>query len=271
VLSSTSNFPGSTLLGGAAGDTLNAGLGSDTLTGGAGADTFVWSHNPWSPGHVTDFQPGVDKIDVSGIYAGGYHGADPVADHYAMFVSDGHGGTAVLVDPDGPAGSAAFNYVADLQGVAPGGLTSAQVFGGAGSAPTSPPPPPPPAGAGVVLNSTTNFPGSALSGGVGNDTLNAGQGSDTLTGGAGGDHFVFAHTPWAPAEITDFTHGQDVIDLRGVFAGSGYTGVDPVADHKVTLLSDGAGGTKVLVGSSYFLHVDHVAPSAFTGVDWITH
>jgi Ca2+-binding RTX toxin-like protein len=92
-----------------------------------------------------------------------------------------------------------------------------------------------------------------------------------MTGGGGADHFVFAQTPWAPAEITDFVHGQDVIDLKGVFAGSGYTGTDPVADHKITLMSDGADGTKVLIGTNYFLHVDHVAPSVFTGADWITH
>jgi len=275
VLTSTTNFPGSVMVGGAGDDTLNAGLGSDTMTGGAGADHFVFGKVPWAPGHVSDFQPGVDSLDVSGAYADGYHGADPVGDHYAMFVSDGHGGTAVLIDPDGPGGAAGFGYVADLEGVSPTGLTSAQVFGGSGGASPLPPPaspPPPPAGApGQVLTSTTNFPGSVLSGGTGADTLNAGQGSDTLTGGAGADHFVFGKVPWSPAEITDFVHGQDVIDLRGIFAASGYAGADPVADHQLTLMSDGAGGTKVLVGASYFLHVDHVAPGAFTGSDWITH
>ena len=89
--------------------------------------------------------------------------------------------------------------------------------------------------------------------------------------GAGDDHFVFRTTPWSPAEITDFTHGQDAIDLRGMFAGTGYAGSDPVADHQLTLLSDGADGTKVLFGGAYFLHLDHVAPGALTGSDWITH
>jgi beta-glucanase (GH16 family)/Ca2+-binding RTX toxin-like protein len=270
VLNSTTNFPGSVLVGGAGADTFNAGQGSDTMTGGAGGDTFAWAKNPWSPGTITDFQVGVDKLDVSKVYANGYHGTDPLADHYALFVSDGHGGAAVLIDPDGPSGSAAFNYVADLLGVSPTGLTSAQVFGAASSASAATATPPTTA-AGQVINSTTNFPGSVMTGGAGADTLNAGQGSDTMTGGAGADHFSFAKLPWAPAEITDFQHGQDVIDLRGVFAGTGYTGADPVADHQLTLLSDGAGGTKVLMGSSYFLHVDHVAPTAFTGADWLTH
>jgi hypothetical protein len=190
-----------------------------------------------------------------------------------MFVSDGHGGTAVIIDPDGPNPTAQWGtYVADLVGVSPTGLTSEKVFGGAtGNSPTSATTTTATATPGVVLTSTTNFPGSSLVGGAGADTFNAGQGSDTLAGGAGNDHFVFGKMPWAPAEITDFSHGQDVVDLRGMFAGSGYTGSDPVADHKLTLLSDGAGGTKVLFGSNYFLHLDHVAPTTLTGSDWITH
>jgi Ca2+-binding RTX toxin-like protein len=262
---------GSVLHGGAGDDTLVSHQGNETMTGGAGHDVFSFPTTPWNPTHITDFQPGVDRLDVSGLYVDGYAGSDPIADHHALFVSDGHGGTAVLIDVDGTAPAHPWpDYVADLEGVSPTGLTSAQVFGG--SVAVAPPPPPTaPGGAGQVYNSATNFPGSALVGGAGDDTLNAGQGSDTLTGGGGGDRFVFGKVPWSPAEITDYQHGQDVIDLKGVFAGTGYSGSDPVADHRLTLLSDGAGGTKVLIGSSYFLHVDHVAPSAFTGSDWITH
>jgi len=152
------------------------------------------------------------------------------------------------------------------------GATGTGIIVGSGAvSPPPPPPPPPPPGSGQVINSTTDFPGSNMMGTAGDDTLNAGRGSDTMTGGAGDDHFVFADRPWSPAEITDFTHGQDVIDLRGVFSGTGYAGSDPVADGKLTLLSDGADGTKVLMGSIYFLHLDHVAPGALTGSDWITH
>jgi len=263
---------GSSLAGGAGADTLVSFQGNETMTGGSGADVFLFRTMPWNPTHITDFQVGVDRLDVFNLFTDGYRGSDPLADQHAVFVSDGHGGTAVIIDTDGPGSADQWGtYVADLQNVSPVGLTSAQVFGGAGA---SPPPPPPPAvggGAGVVVGSTTNFPGSAVVGGAGDDTLNAGQGSDTLTGGAGADHFVFAKTPWAPAEITDFVHGQDVIDLRGVFAGSGYAGGDPVADHRLTLIDDGAGGTKVLYAGNYFLHIDHVAPGSLTGADWITH
>jgi beta-glucanase (GH16 family) len=263
-----------TLVGTSGDDTISTVYSHDTLTGGAGADTFKFPSMPSGWSRITDFQTSYDKLDISGILKN-YHGTDPLADGYVSFTSDGKGGTVVNVDPDGPAGAAKAKMVAILDHVSPTGLTSAQVFGGAGTTTTTTTttttPTAPAAPAGVVLTSTTNFPGSVMVGGAGADTLNAGMGSDTMTGGGGADHFVFAQTPWAPAEITDFVHGQDVIDLKGVFAGSGYTGTDPVADHKITLMSDGADGTKVLIGTNYFLHVDHVAPSVFTGADWITH
>jgi hypothetical protein len=168
-----------------------------------------------------------------------------------------------LGDPNAPQGGAPLGG-----GAAPAAPASPQT---PPPAPSPTPAPAPSDGSGQVLTSATDFPGSVLAAGAGDDTINAGRGSDTMTGGAGADHFVFAQAPWAPAEITDFVHGQDVIDLKGVLAGSGYGGSDPVADHVITLLPDGADGTKVLVGSNYFLHVDHVAPGAFTGADWITH
>jgi Ca2+-binding RTX toxin-like protein len=58
----------------------------------------------------------------------------------------------------------------------------------------------------------------SVAGGTGNDTIDGGGGKDTVTGGDGNDQFVFdttlnAHTNLA--YITDFTHGQDLIDLSG--------------------------------------------------------
>ncbi|MFC3069747.1 family 16 glycosylhydrolase [Phenylobacterium soli] len=278
----TASGYGATLTGGAGADTLTAGNGGETLTGGAGADTFVFSTTPWTATHVADFQVGVDKLDVSKLYIDGYKGADPVADGYVRFASDGNGGTAVIVDPDGrAAGHAWGDYVVDLEHVAPSSLTAAQVFGG--QAPTSTTsttttqPTAPTAPAGVVL--TSSVAGDSLAGGQGADTLNASRGADTLTGGAGADHFVFAHEPWAPAHITDFTAGEDKIDLRGLFQGTGYAGTDPVADHYLTLIPDGNGGTAVLfdrdgAGSGqqwgdYVIDLEHVSPASLTAKDWI--
>ena len=51
--------------GGSGADSLTGGLGNDVLTGGQGSDTFVF--NPGDGGDtITDFQPGVDKIQLDG-------------------------------------------------------------------------------------------------------------------------------------------------------------------------------------------------------------
>jgi Ca2+-binding RTX toxin-like protein len=51
--------------GGSGNDTLNGGGGSDTLTGGADADVFVFEADGAQLNFVTDYQDGVDRIDVS--------------------------------------------------------------------------------------------------------------------------------------------------------------------------------------------------------------
>ncbi|WP_238368135.1 calcium-binding protein [Mesobacterium pallidum] len=62
-----------TLFGGGGDDSLLGGTGDDTMTGGSGADVFVLG--PWSGSDlITDFQDGIDKIDISrfGLQAGAY-------------------------------------------------------------------------------------------------------------------------------------------------------------------------------------------------------
>lgn len=98
---------------------------------------------------------------------------------------------------------------------------------------------------GRMINSSG--PGDALIGGVGADTLNASQGADVLTGGEGADVFAWGAQPWSPARVTDFTAGEDRLDLSDLLKAAGYAGADPVADGYVVLLDDGQGGTKVLV------------------------
>lgn len=121
---------------------------------------------------------------------------------------------------------------------------------------------------------TASQVGATLVGGAGDDTLNASQGPDRLTGGGGHDAFVFAHAPWAPAEITDFSLGTDRLDLSGLFRDAGYAGADPVADGYVWLMDDGQGGTQVLFDKDghasgqqwpdYVIHLDGVAASGLT-------
>jgi hypothetical protein len=62
--------------------------------------------------------------------------------------------------------------------------------------------------------------GSAVVNGTpGNDVIHATSANDVLSGGAGADQFVFAPEAKSSSDIiTDFTPGQDHIDLR-LFSG----------------------------------------------------
>lgn len=53
-----------TVMGGAGDDILSDGSGIDVLTGGSGADLFVLSADS-APDEITDFTPGVDRLDLS--------------------------------------------------------------------------------------------------------------------------------------------------------------------------------------------------------------
>jgi len=118
-----------------------------------------------------------------------------------------------------------------------------------------------------------NNAGSKLSGGAGNDILIAGRGADLLTGGTGADVFDFDLVPTKAGRITDFTPGEDMIDLRSLFTAVGYKGTNPIMDRYVEFRSDGNGGTGVYfdadgAGSkaswALITTVDEISPSTLT-------
>jgi Ca2+-binding RTX toxin-like protein len=134
-------------------------------------------------------------------------------------------------------------------------------------------------GNGLANDLRANDTGSLLQGGAGDDVLHAGGGSDTLTGGAGSDVFDFSTAPATAGRVTDFAPGSDVLDLRGLFAGAGYHGSNPLADGHLALQDDGGGDTQVWFdadgsagpgAAQLVTTLDHVVPSALSpGVDWI--
>ncbi|RYE85270.1 MAG: calcium-binding repeat protein, partial [Hyphomicrobiales bacterium] len=90
-----------TLSGGGGADRLIGGLGRDTLSGGLQADTFVFTGSVGGPTQVittgnaaatrdiiTDFTPGSDRIDLSGIDANRVDGSD-VTDQSFAFLGAG--------------------------------------------------------------------------------------------------------------------------------------------------------------------------------------
>src|SRR5258708_4394192 len=187
--------------------------GPDILTGGAGADIFPFKALPWNAGHITDFQVGVDRLDLSAIIQqSGYTGSNPIADGYLILRSDGGGGTQVLWDSDGPApGNPWPITVTTLDGVSPVGPTAAKLFGPAATEQAAAPSPAAAAPAGVVLTSSGYR--AELTGGAGADTINAGQGPDVLTGRDGADRFVFSAPPRSAGPIPHFPPGTDLLHL----------------------------------------------------------
>jgi Ca2+-binding RTX toxin-like protein len=88
---------------------------------------------------------------------------------------------------------------------------------------------------------TASSGNDTINAGAGNDIIMAGIGADMLTGGAGKDMFVFS-APGSVSNVTDFHIGEDLLDLRPLFAAAHYSGSNPIADGVLALTQDGAGG-----------------------------
>jgi uncharacterized delta-60 repeat protein len=73
-----------------------------------------------------------------------------------------------------------------------------------------------------------------LNGGKGNDTLTGGFGFDTLTGGAGDDIFAFLTTIARSGNISDFTVGEDSLQITASGFGGGLT-AGSLSDLQFTL------------------------------------
>lgn len=69
-----------------------------------------------------------------------------------------------------------------------------------------------------------------LMGTAGDDVITGGVGADTITGGAGRDTFVYQSMRDATDTITDFTPGEDQLDIAELLQSIGYTGSQPFAD-----------------------------------------
>jgi beta-glucanase (GH16 family) len=268
------NNSGNALYGGAGNDTFVLGRGGDWATGGGGSNTYVFNETPWAAGHITDFNPAHDTVDLSGLLArSGYSGGNPIGDGYIKIVADAAGNAQIWSNLDHIA-NAGWWQVTTLDGVsvssiamtgdvvtaaapvsphvsvsdavynAPAGVTSITLTGSWQTVTGNP--------AGDTFQS--NDSGNVLIGGSGNDTFVMGRGGDAATGGGGSDTFVFQGTPWAAGHITDFDPGHDRIDLTGLLSASHYTGSDPVGDGYVRISADADGNAQV------WSNLDPVAP-----------
>jgi len=118
-----------------------------------------------------------------------------------------------------------------------------------------------------------------INAGAGNDTIVVGTGADSLTGGAGNDTFLFPAVADKGSHITDFTPGQDLLDLRSLMKAAGYGGADPVHDNFLHLVQTG-GDTNVVIdphgngdaAAHTVVTLDHILPAAVKiGTDLVWH
>ena len=171
-----------TLIADNAGETLVGGSGADSLTGGLGADTFKYlaasDSTAAAPDYISDFQTGLDKIDVSSL---------GVTD-----ITFSSSGGVTIVDLATGQGE----VVIDVQGVVALGdiVTGVTLTGGAG-----------------YDNLVGGAGNDVITGGGGADSLTGGAGADTFKYVAASDSTAQGYDI-----IQDFQHGVDAIDLTAV-------------------------------------------------------
>jgi serralysin len=189
------------LLGGPGLDVLSGGEGQDLLEGGDDRDLLFGG-------------PGDDTLDsgFGGDFVAGDDGRDLLRNPGGVdLMYGGAGDDTVLGGNDGDV--LLGNQGADI---VTGGAGADTIFGGQGADTVT--------GGGGADELYGDRDNDIVSGGDGDDLLFGGQGSDTLIGGAGRDRFAFSGLDLEPGgfdRITDFTAGEDLIDLSRIDARAG--------------------------------------------------
>ena len=160
-----------TLAGGAGHDILLDGPGSDLMTGGAGEDRFVLAADG-QPDVITDFQPGVDRLDLSA-----WTGLTTAAQ---LVVETRPGGAEIRFGTE----------VLEIRSAAGTALSRADVLWSPILNLTRAPVASLPAAPGDGSGGPPPQRDLSLAGGAGNDTLNGGNGNDTLDGAGGNDRLT---------------------------------------------------------------------------------
>ncbi|TAJ69482.1 MAG: calcium-binding protein [Phenylobacterium sp.] len=257
------------LYGDAGGDLVYGNLGNDTCEGGEGADTLRGGQredvvnggagDDWIAGdRGDDILSGGAGADV--FHSFGEAGLDRVTDFSAaegdrVRLDPGTVYTVAQVGADTVISMAGGGRMV-LVGVESSRLTPGWIDSGLG---------------GRVL--TAAGPGSVLAGGEGADTIVASEGADTLSGGAGPDVFVIPRFPMRGAHhITDFTPGEDRLDLRGLAHDQGYPGSGSSFNVYIYVDDDGRGGAVVATGVNVgadLIHLDAADSAGLSMSNWI--
>ncbi len=194
------------IVGGSGNDTIFGFSGNDTITGGAGND-IITVGNLKTDTIITDFNPILDKLTITGPVSYENKLVYPIA-HVYVYASGTENGDIRAVQNRG------YLYI--------DGSTTTNAKNITGS--------------NFLVEPIPSSGGKdSIVGGSGNDTITGGTGIDTLTGGAGADTFVFGinDSPYtAPDSITDFTSGTDLIRFAGAVV---FNKVTPVTGVGVTV------------------------------------
>ena len=191
-----------TLAGGAGDDLIVGGGGADTLTGGAGADVFRYTaasdSTAGSQDTITDFQSGVDQIDLAALNATSVS-VGRLADGSSVVFAETLGGPVQIFVRGSNVNADDFIY---------NGNFGVYVIGSAS--------------ADTIFGSSTADP---IFGGAGADTLVGGGGADVIGGGAGADVFRYdgrgdSNQTSGFDNLYDFTTGEDRIDITALRATS---------------------------------------------------
>jgi Ca2+-binding RTX toxin-like protein len=257
-------------------DLLAGDFGSDTLSGGAGSDLFVLQYfNGYSTTRdldiVVDFAKGQDKIDLRDA------GISDFNTILAITNNDATGSVAIAIHYNALS-AASSSYITRINGIGKAQLQATDFLFSTAAGNDS-------------VQGTAN--GDDLFGGLGNDTLRGdaggdrlfgeqgndflagGFGSDTLSGGAGNDLFVIQYfndlsTMKNLDIITDFTKGQDRIDLRTI----GISDFNTI----LTITNNDASGSSVISAyysglsaalSGYSMKINGIGKSQLQSTDFL--
>lgn len=215
---------GDTLLGGGGNDILSSGTGQSTLTGGTGNDLFVIrAHSTRVT--ITDFQPGVDRLDLSDLPMLRNMGQLQITTTATGAVIEFRDTEIILHSSSGGPLTMAELFPNGLYGPDTMLIISGEID-----------PVPPPAPPGNAFWGTNTH--DSILGGEGNDTIRAGRGNDTVRG-YDGDDLIFGENGhnrlWGGAG-NDTIHGGPGNDQIGGGPGN-------------DLLFGGAGNDSIYGGS----------------------
>ena len=118
-----------------------------------------------------------------------------------------------------------------------------------------------------IFNQGGAGPDISLTGTSGKDVIFATENTDTLTGGAGADQFVF-RTSDGLDTITDFTPGQDHIDLRAFLAIDSSNIDDWLSSHAAESPANSA-DVLITVDDDKSILLKHVALGSLIAGDFI--